>query len=106
MGQETMAKHVNIDHEVDPDLSDEDFEIERTGANSYKVRTGDPNKHEFSKYKNKREAFDEKFVEKFNQVAEHSDRFELGHQDSRDSLRKVRRNITEGNSSFGLKVRE
>ena len=101
-----MAKHVNIEHEVDPDVGEDDVHVEKTGENTYRLKTGDPEKHEFSKFRNKRKAFDEKFVEKYNSVAENDDRFDLGRQDSRDSLRGLRRNLKEGGGKFDLKVRD
>lgn len=101
-----MAKHVNIEHEVDPEIDEEDVRLEKTGENSYRLRTGDPSKHEFSKFENKRRRFDEKFIEQYNSVAEHSDRFDLGSRDTREVMDKVRRHISDGNPSFNLKVRE
>ncbi len=101
-----MRKHVEIERIVNPRLKGDDVRVKKTGANSYRITTGKPEEHEFSRFSSKRNSFDRKFVEEYNRVAEHDDRFDLGHGDTKNSLGSLREGLERGDSNFDLKVRE
>jgi len=101
-----MFKHVNLSHEVDPGMAKDDVRIEKTGANSYKVYTKDPKEIDLSRHESRAKNFDQKFIDNYNKVAEHEDRFELDQRDTRHALDNLRKGIENGDRDFHFKVRE
>ncbi|MEA1926447.1 MAG: hypothetical protein U9M90_04415 [Patescibacteria group bacterium] len=101
-----MRKHVKIERIVNPRLEGSDVRVKKTGANSYQITTGKPEKHKFSRFSSRRDSFDRKFIEEYNRVAERDDYFDLGHRDTKDSLGGLREGLERGDSNFDLKVRE
>lgn len=101
-----MARKVNFEREIDLGLGSDEVKIEKIGENSYKVVTGSPDKHGFSRSGDRRRAFDRNFIDEFNQVADHDDRFRRSPSSAGRSMKSLRSGLEGGESSISFKVKD
>jgi hypothetical protein len=91
-----------FERKVDPDFEANDFDVDRRGERTFRLKTGADDDFYSRINSSRRDHFNEKFIEKFNEATDHN----LDHNNIyvKRELRKIHEGLRRGNDKIHFEV--